>query len=243
MAASLAGCSAWLLVSTPNPGGRSQDDVNALQGVRCTSVRQCWAGGLDGVEGNKFSLHNEMLRWNGAKWTKARVPSPGGTARGDINVLSGPSCTSAANCWAAGFFGSIHKNGCALNLLLHWNGSKWVRVSTPNPDGTHAKSSNALVGVSCTSSTDCWAVGNSGSGDGPVLNQTLHWNGRKWLAVLSPNPGGTGPESSSQLAAARCLSATDCWAVGTEAVNGDPDFNEILHWNGKRWITNIPRAG
>ncbi len=177
----------WRLVSTPNPGGRSQNDINSLLGVRCTSVRDCWAGGLDGIAGHKFSLHNEMLHWNGTRWALAFVPSPGGTARGDINEISGLSCTAAANCWAVGFFGNINKTNRALNLLLHWNG-------------------------------------------------------KKWFAVLSPDPGGTGPDDSSQLGAVRCVSATDCWAVGNEAGSGDPDFNEILHWNGKKWITNIPRA-
>ncbi len=231
----------WLLVSAPNPGGRSQNDVNSLMGVRCTSVGDCWAGGLDGVEGSKFSLHDEMLHWNGARWALAFVPSPGGTARGDINEISGLSCTAPANCWAVGFFGNINKTNRALNLVLHWNGKKWLRVNAPNPDGTHANSSNALLAVSCTSSSDCWAVGDSGSITGPVLNQTLHWNGKKWLAAPSPDPGGTGPDDSNQLGGIRCVSATDCWAVGHEAGSGDPDFNEILHWNGKKWFTNIPR--
>src|SRR5207249_3636353 len=79
----------------------------------------------------------------------------------------------------------------------------WSIVTSPN--------TRALSGVTCTSPSDCWAVGSYRNG---FYNQTLieHWNGTAWSIVTSPN---TSTTQSNGLSGVTCTSASNCWAVGS----------------------------
>ena len=110
-------------------------------------------------------------------------------------------------------------------------------ASLPEPDGTGTGALNQLNDVFCTSPADCWAVGrfgNSGTG-GVSVNQALHWNGRQWSLVPTPDPGGTDIGDSNHLYSIRCTSSADCWAVGAVQPTGQNGRNQILHWNGATW--------
>jgi hypothetical protein len=227
----------WAVVAAPNPGGTGRNAVNALQSVRCASAADCWAAGFDGAYGNAEVLRNQMLHWNGRKWAKVAVPSPAGTKPSQINELFGLSCTSSTNCWTAGSYGSFNSGGRFRNEVLRWNGRKWFKVSVINPDGTDPGANNALAAINCSSPTDCWAVGNSGGESAkPTINQALHWNGMHWSQVSTPNPGGTNSGDTSALASVRCTAVANCLAVGVEETGNGPEFGQILHWTGRKWI-------
>jgi hypothetical protein len=70
------------------------------------------------------------------------------------------------------------------------------------------------------------------------LNQALHWNGRRWSTVPTPDPGGTSTADVNVLVSVACASSADCWAVGSYGTGRPPitSLNQILHWNGKRWL-------
>ena len=51
-------------------------------------------------------------------------------------------------------------------LTEHWNGTAWSIVTSPN-----ASQGNVLSGVTCTSASDCWAVGEYSNGSS--YSQTL----------------------------------------------------------------------
>jgi hypothetical protein len=51
-----------------------------------------------------------------------------------------------------------------------------------------AGSAGQFHAVAAVSSKDVWAVGCSGSCNGPD-SLVLHWNGSKWSKVASPDPG------------------------------------------------------
>jgi hypothetical protein len=228
--------SKWKAVATPDPGGTAANDASALGGVRCASASNCWAVGSYGAI-SPFLLRNEALHWNGTKWSLATTPDPGGTSTNDFNELASLSCPTATSCWAAGEYGTEGAQLTSLNQALHWNGTKWSQVTTPNPDGTGSGASNLLTSVACPSASTCWAAGDYGSvrgGVGAVLNEALHWNGTKWSLVATPDPGGTANGDSNSLNGVRCASARSCWAVGTQ-IPGPYDLNEALLWNGSKW--------
>jgi len=65
--------------------------------------------------------------------------------------------------------------------------------------------------VTCTSASDCWAVGDYNTGSvGGWRALIEHWNGTAWSIVTSPNTSGT----QYYLRDVTCASASDCWAVG-----------------------------
>lgn len=230
--------STWSQVSAPNPGGTASNDVNSLDSVRCTATSNCWAVGAAGTLGPSFLVFNEALHWNGTHWSQATTPDPGGTATGDFSALSAVSCTSATNCWADGNYGSQGPPNTSLNQALHWDGSTWALVPTPDPDGTGGGASNALIGLSCTSATNCWAVGDYGSisgGVGVVLNEALHWDGGIWSQKPTPNPAGTANTDFNELIWVHCSSTSNCWAVGSTETPAGPLLNQALRWNGAKW--------
>jgi hypothetical protein len=97
-----------------------------------------------------------------------------------------------------------------------------------------------LDGVFCTSRTRCWAVGGQyGAGGVSIANQALHWNGKRWRVVRTPDPGGNGSGKISELEDSTCITSADCWAVGDfgSGTEGPTEkrINQVLHWNGKKW--------
>jgi hypothetical protein len=161
------------------------------------------------------------------------VPSPGVSSS-----LQGVACTSASNCWAVG---SYDTRTAQLNEVLHWNGTSWSRVTTPN-HGAGAGHHSSLTAVACTSARNCWAVGSYVHGT-IQLNEALYWDGATWSMVNTPDPGiaGTGAHSLSGVS---CVSRTDCWAVGRHITDRGISRNAALHWNGAGWsAVSIPEAG
>ena len=227
----------WSMVRVPNPGGTAQADVQAVDGIRCTSTRYCLAVGTDGNL-KTLTLANEALRWNGTRWSKVTAPNPAGTSAPDeINELIGLGCATAGNCWAAGTYGVLNTM-TFQNEVLHWNGKKWSQQTTPNPDGTGTGAENQLSALNCISATSCWAVGSYGSitsGTGEILNEALRWSGKKWSLATIPNPAGTANEDENELMSVRCTSASFCWTVGLQEKSGGPERDEALRWNGTRW--------
>jgi hypothetical protein len=80
-------------------------------------------------------------------------------------------------------------------------------------------SGGTLFGVSGTSSSDVWAVGQSGSGE-PILE---HWDGTAWTSVPQPVPVGA-------LGDVAAISPDDAWAVGN-----DNNVAVVEHWDGTQW--------
>ena len=225
----------WTRLRVVNPGGTDVGHVSTLFAVRCQSASDCTAVGDYGTASANGVLRNQALHWNGKKWSQVNTPNPGGTKPGGVNEAFALGCGAADNCWAAGSYGTPNKS---LNEILHWNGSRWTKVTAPNPGGTGTGAGNSMDAVSCLSSANCWAVGNDGSttvGAGVGRNIALHWNGRTWRKVKTPNPEGTAAGELNELLGVRCVSPANCWAVGVLASLTTGVRDEILHWNGRKW--------
>ena len=222
----------WRYVLTPHPGTES-----TLQRDACISASDCWAAGFAVKGANEAGPEvNQLLHWNGKKWSEAVVPQPAGTSPQDGQLLAGVSCTSPSDCWATGAYAPNGRPG-GLNQALHWNGKKWSNVVTPQPGGTAAKDLNALVDAYCVSASRCFAAGFSASKAGDPKNQVLSWNGKKWSADSVPQPAGTTPQDQGRpgLYGIRCVSASDCWAVGTTHLGTNPFLNQVLRLRGDHW--------
>jgi hypothetical protein len=197
--------------TSPNPSYRSND----LTGVSAVSSSDVWAVGQY-YNATSKAQDTLILHWTGSAWTQ--VPSPNPSALG--NHLTGVSALSASNAWAVGYYDTT--GGGTHTLILHWNGSSWTQV--PSPDPTPGKSQ--LHGVSAVSTSDAWAVGDYFD-TATNVDETLvlHWTGTAWTQVASPSPG-----SSDALLGVSADSTSDAWAVG---VSGDRTLT--LHWTGTAW--------
>lgn len=220
----------WALVPTPQPAGTGAGNQQELLGVSCAGAEDCWA---TGIVGSPSASQNEALHYNGRKWALVPTPQPAGTGGMSMNILERDTCLSTSDCWAAGAY--VKGSGPQLNQLLHWNGKKWSRAVAPHPAGTGAHDGQVLAGVTCAAPSDCWATGAYAPNGSRELNQALHFNGKKWSSVPTPQPAGDARGDANELIDPACISATDCWAAGLTATKtGDPN-NQVLHWNGKKW--------
>jgi hypothetical protein len=203
-----------------------------LVGVSCVGPSRCVAVGQYYLPGPRYAL---VERWNGSRWAVEQSPAPPARAHAYLNDVS---CAGAADCTAVGSSARTTPQPTTLpppptrTLIEHWNGSAWSIVNSPNPPVGF----NTLSAVSCTSRSDCMAVGASGD------SQQLHvrtlaqrWNGAHWIIINSSNPVGAG---YSFLSSISCTSASDCMAVGEYFPGGQGQSqNHILieHWNGSAW--------
>jgi hypothetical protein len=123
-----------------------------------------------------------------------------------LSRLAGVSCASSADCTAVGTYDN--SAGVGVTLAEGWNGTSWQLQSAPNPAGaTHS----SLTEVSCTSSTDCIAVGSYRNPAGTVLTLAEGWNGTSWQLRSTPNPASAIDSHFNRVS---CAPSTDCAAVG-----------------------------
>jgi hypothetical protein len=88
-----------------------------------------------------------------------------------------------------------------------------------------------LDGVSGTSSTDVWAVGDVG-GSPPYI---IHWDGSTWTQTVQSEIDGS-------LLDVEAISPTDAWAVGH--LSGADARTLVEHWDGTAWtVVDSPSPG
>lgn len=108
----------------------------------------------------------------------------------------------------------------------------WEQV--PSPDISETR--NMLRGISGTSSSDVWTVGEYQTTSGDLKNLIMHWNGSEWQIY----PGTDLGESYNVLWDVAAIAPNDVWIAGTYNVPGN-SRSQLLHWNGTAWShTSLP---
>src|SRR5262249_35286062 len=141
--------------------------------------------------------------------------------------------------WAVGSFSAAKgTQSNSFTLTMHWNGSAWKIVPSPNP-GTPS----AINGVRQTPS-GAVAISPTAAGAGgntfdtaagrmsPDKPSAMHWNGTAWSLTTVPTQGGGG-----KLTAVTASSPTSVWAAGAA------DGTSVLHWNGTSWTPETIPSG
>ncbi len=200
----------------PTPG--------TLSGVAAVSPKNAWAVGSTN-SGDSLILH-----WNGNTWQQVPSPNPGSTE--GLSSFFSDVTVSGGMTWAVG-----NGNNCGCgpgnSLIARWNGNAWAQVPAPTFGGGVNLSSVASV-----SSGRSWAVGLSGSGDGPRTGVILQRTGATWARARYPQLG----DGDSALEGVAAISRSNGWAVGWESAAGHPGASPagvprivILRWNGTTW--------
>jgi hypothetical protein len=261
----------WTSVPVPTPvpnceDGNIQWAGNSLNDVDAVSANDVWA-----VGGDCYGIDTLAEHWNGSSWSIVPGPQiPGG----EWATLYGVEAVSSSNVWALGYAGSEsplmeHWNGHAWSivsvpgqgylsdmastgpndvwavgggdtgpLVEHFNGSQWSVASVPNPAGGY------LDSVTVLSPTNVWAVGSQGLSGSRTL--TMHYDGKSWTVVPSPNQS-TLANADNQLRAVAAVGPNDVWAVGMyqneqTAIHQHRTLTE--HWDGTSWsIVSSPSPG
>ncbi len=161
--------SGWFRVASPDYPGAS---ANSLRGVVMVSASNGWADGVATMPDG--SMRTLTLFWNGRRWRVVPSPTPGGDA-----ALLGIAASWTNNIWAVGIInptrcgnGGYTSQPCRT-LIMHWNGTRWKVVPSPNPPSTYL---NVLYAATAVTRDSIWAAGSTDFASTLII----HWNGKAW---------------------------------------------------------------
>jgi hypothetical protein len=185
----------WTLVSTPAVGGTSR-----FFSIACASANECYSVGhyfdSTGVS------HTLVEQFTSGAWNVVSTPNPGDSD----NVLFGVACGGPGACWAAGR--SDNTGAPNQSLVLQRTVAGWATVTSANVSGA----ANELAGIACTSTTQCWAVGDSLATSAGALQRALVEDFNR--GALNISSSANAPGDANQLLDVSCVKAGTCWAVG-----------------------------
>ena len=168
----------------PTPTGSS---TSALSSVSCPAATNCIAVGTSGIGQPPLAE-----QWNGSTWT---LETTLWHRRPDRRVLPDDQF--------------LHRGG------RHRRDPRRAveRLRLDAPERTHLGGANGsyLSSISCTSATDCVAVGYYNNSSGGATTLAEQWNGTAWTIMNTPNPAGS---VGSYLSGVSCATGAACTAVG-----------------------------
>lgn len=188
--------SRWQLIQA---GLAVAGNTAVFNAVSCSSATFCMAVGEHGSPGSA-----ELVAiWNGTTWLVVLGSNFNGAKSAALN---GVSCTADGACMTVGQTSGPNGSSGTFALALRWIRGQFFLLSTVNLSSTV----NILKGVSCTSSSNCLAVGNFQDFRGQQDTLAEQWDGTSWSYEATPNPAGTVPD----LTGVSCSSAATCTAAG-----------------------------
>lgn len=201
------GGSGWRVVPSPNVGTKH----NVLRDVDARAAADVWAVGwrLDG-SGRYRTL---AQHWDGSTWQV--VPTPN-TGRGD-NILAGVTVVGKNDAWAVGWV-TAGSDG-SRSLALHWDGSAWTVVETPNPGPTL----NQLTAVA-DGPSGVFAVGQVADDEQVLRSWVLQRTGETWTEVPSPNER----DLHNTLSGVAVTDEGNVWAVGQALDSSSGYYSHVL---------------
>ena len=148
------------------------------------------------------------------------------------NTLNAVAALSTSDDWAVGYQNDNNLND-SRTLTMHWDGSRWKIVPSPNP-GSHCQgnSGNFLNAVAAVAPNDVWAVGFFFSCNALLKPLALHWDGTRWAVVRTP---ALNTNDNAALNGIVALASDNVYAVGYQPSSNGAVLTLIEHWDGTAW--------
>ncbi len=162
--------------------GQVTEDISAVD------QNDIWV--IGGTSTGNMSTPSFIWHWNGSQWSHRPGPTPG-----DRHRLTSVAAVSANDVWVSGYY-QIGASGPLTPFFLHWNGSQWSVLPSPN-FVTRLKAFNA---------SDIYGVGAT----------ILRFNGTTWVEVDT-----LAAVSGPSLWAIDGLSPCEPWVTGRQIIGGD----------------------
>jgi hypothetical protein len=151
----------WTGAKTPSVG-TGNGHLNAVLALAPNNV---WAVGLSTPTGEQQSATLTLIEhFDGTSWSVVPSPNVGPNSDFQSNQLLGLTANSPDDIWAFGSF--LSTDGLqTLTLVLHWDGTSWTIVSSPDP--TKGKSLDDLLFAGVVPSPgNVWIFGSEEEGLG-----------------------------------------------------------------------------
>lgn len=208
----------WSIIPSPTITTPSE-----LDGVTAISANDAWVVGHYGI--NLFNDAPLIEHWDGTSWSVVNSP----TLQGLNTQLLSVSALNSKDIWAVGFaFDDL--SGNYATLMMHWDGKNWSIAQNP----VMPQSSQQLLSVTTLASNNAWAVGAKMSSTDPnalLTTLTMHWDGKSWNVVTSPNlsPGGGIWDGDILRAVTHVPGSKQVWAAGGTFIGGEEEDSLVMH--------------
>ena len=214
----------WQIVPFPTENAACDPNVSDCfldpAAVSATSPHDVW---VVGTVREPNPTANLIAHWDGAAWSVVPAPCLDGKKVSacsgnsiNLNELTGVTAISGSDAWASGSEGNVDGMNFHIPYVLHWNGTEWSLVKTPNRGGE----GSLLRGITALSSTDVWAVGQTQGLNGAIKPLTEQFNGSTWSLVDSPAPGSAHGTPVDSLSGVTSPAAGTVFAVGAREIPG-----------------------
>jgi hypothetical protein len=161
--------------------------------------------------GQTTAGRNFVARRHDGHWKKVKAPNFGGHYGQPEAIAAGSSRTV----WLIGARQLSHSIQ-QVPAIWRWNGKRFTLEKLPKMQ----EGDVTFNSISASSATNAWAVGGLYLPNDTLI--ALHWNGKKWLAVATPDGAGLNQVGTS--------SSTNAWALGATGA--------FDRWNGTTWIAD-----
>jgi hypothetical protein len=185
-----------------------------LYAVSCPVAGACVAGGnYDTTDGMTALVASQ----SGSTWTTSAAPLPSDAINDNTpgSTIKAVHCVAAGSCTVVGSYETASQ--ITLPLIDVFSGGTWSNVIAPTPSDMVPNVDNQYYDVSCSTATNCLAIGGyyNSSGELPMLG--VETNG-VWSQQPVTLPAGSGPApgglEGSELYAATCTQQGECQMFG-----------------------------
>ncbi|HEY1689417.1 MAG TPA: Ig domain-containing protein [Solirubrobacteraceae bacterium] len=211
----------------PVPYGSSGLSLTLFLSISCTSAGSCVAVG-ESEDAPGSGAEPVLAAESGGAWgpisTVTSLPPEARTSGSTVDALRSVSCASATSCEAVGEYENEATGTDPMVVPIAVSGSTATAgaastIKLPNEaiSAVSAEQHAALTGVSCTSASNCTAVGyyvEESSKKTQAMIATLGAGG-EWSAKEVTAPSAA--ESETTLTSISCPSSGPCEAVGNYA--------------------------
>lgn len=140
-------------------------------------------------------------------------------------------------------------------FAIHWDGSAWTIVPTPNPTAAPELTWCSLNAIAALAPDDIWAAGtcniqDPGAGYVGTHNLVIHWDGSSWQRIDSPIPPSFGLQgvSGDSIHEILALAADDIWFFGEWITLNAQSFTFryalAMHYDGSNFtVHDVPVVG
>jgi len=146
----------WRAVATPSV----DSGANQFNGVLALAPNDVWAVGFSTPvpPPNEEATLTLIEHFDGTGWTVVPSPNMGPHSIYQSNRLFGLTANSSSDIWAFGSYFAADGSGHQLTLLLHWDGTSWTIIPSPEPTNGVFPSDLLFAGVT-PSPGNVWIFG------------------------------------------------------------------------------------
>ena len=219
------GGATWQLDHVPVASSQLSPILNK---VSCSATNACTAVGSF-VRSSTGRTRPLIERWDGAAWTRQNVTDlfAGAPEPAQTEEFVDVSCPSATWCVAVGNWRwPTDVSTQPRPIVATWDGNAWQE----NYLNIGFSDSATVASVSCTSPSDCFAVGKDYSHDVALLD---HWDGHAWSEADYPRAPSLA--YAYNVLDISCASSSACVVVGQYLTDNDVAHALAESWNGAVW--------